>query len=168
MGEIVAIWIKRFKHGPMDAVSEAEAVEGRGLKNNANQGGRRQITILDESRWDEAQEELGMAVDPRTRRANVMLRGIDLEKTNGRTLRLGEVLVRIYGETRPCSQMEEAQPGLRKALSPRCPPTSMRPTSQACCASTMRSCASSRAVLRRGSSPRTRSLAAASSKAACS
>lgn len=119
MGEIVAIWIKRFKHGPMDPVSEAEAVEGLGLKGNANQGGKRQVTIIDEERWREAEAELGIELDPRTRRANVMLRGIDLEKTNGRLLRLGDTVLRIYGETRPCHQMEEAQPGLRAALSPR-------------------------------------------------
>ena len=119
MGEIVAIWIKRFKHGPMDSVMEAEAVEGRGLKNNANQGGKRQVTLIDESRWREAQEQVGVDVDPRTRRANVMLRGVDLERTNGRLLRIGSSVVRIYGETRPCEQMEEAQAGLRKALEPR-------------------------------------------------
>ena len=119
MGEIEAIWIKRFKHGPMDPVTEAVAVEGRGLQDNANQGGKRQITIIDEARWREVQEELGVDVDPRTRRANLMLRGIDLERTIGRELRLGTCIVRIYGETRPCNQMEEAQPGLRAALSPR-------------------------------------------------
>lgn len=119
MPEVVAIWIKRFKHGPMDPVAEAEAVEGRGLKGNANQGGKRQVTLIDEARWREAQEELGVEVDPRARRANVMLRGIDLEGAHGRTLRIGHTLLRIYGETRPCHQMEEAQPGLRAALTPR-------------------------------------------------
>lgn len=119
MGEIEAIWIKRFKHGPMDPVTEAVAVEGRGLKDNANQGGKRQVTLIDADRWREVQDELGIDVDPRTRRANLMLRGIDIERTNGRELRLGACIVRIYGETRPCNQMEEAQPGLRAALSPR-------------------------------------------------
>jgi len=118
-GEVVAIWLKRFKRGPMDPVLFAEAVAGRGLAGNANQGGKRQITIIDESRWSEAQRELGVDVHPSTRRANVMLRGIDLENTRGRTLRIGAVTVRIYNETRPCEQMEEAQPGLRAALSPR-------------------------------------------------
>ena len=103
----------------MDPVAEAEAVAGRGLKNNANQGGKRQVTLIDESRWAEAQQELGIDVDPRARRANIMLRGVDLEKTNGRMLRLGDCVLRIYGETRPCHQMDEAQPGLRKALDPR-------------------------------------------------
>jgi len=118
-GEVVAIWIKRFKRGPMDPVLFAEAIAGRGLAGNANQGGKRQITIIDESRWREAQQEIGVDVPPAARRANVMLRGVELEQSRGKHLRLGSVLVRIYNETRPCEQMEEAQPGLRAALGTR-------------------------------------------------
>ena len=117
-GTVVTIWLKRFKRGPMDRVLFAEAVPGRGLAGNANQGGRRQITIIDEARWGDACAELGVDVDPTARRANVMLRGIDLRETRGRTLRIGPVLVRIYNETRPCEQMDDAEPGLRQALSP--------------------------------------------------
>ncbi|HEX8255373.1 MAG TPA: MOSC domain-containing protein [Thermoanaerobaculia bacterium] len=119
MGEVVTIWLKRFKRGPMDPVLFAEAVVGRGLAGNANQGGKRQVTIIDEARWREAQEELDANVDPSTRRANLMLRGIDLEGQRGRSLRIGKCVVRIYNETRPCEQMEEAHPGLLDALKPR-------------------------------------------------
>jgi MOSC domain-containing protein YiiM len=118
-GEVVKIWLKRFKGGPMDPVMFAEAVPGRGLAGNANQGGKRQVTLIDESRWKEACAELGVDVDPSARRANVMLRGIDLEGMRGRTLRIGQMRVRIYNETRPCEQMEDAEPGLRVALQPR-------------------------------------------------
>lgn len=118
-GEVVRIWIKRFKGGPMDPVMFAEAVAGRGLSGNANQGGKRQVTIIDEARWKEACEELGIDVHPSARRANLMLRGIDLENMRGRTLRIGPMRVRIYNETRPCEQMEDAQRGLRAALQPR-------------------------------------------------
>ncbi|HEX2123491.1 MAG TPA: MOSC domain-containing protein [Thermoanaerobaculia bacterium] len=118
-GEFAAIWIKRFKRGPMDPANDAQLIAGRGIAGNANQGGKRQITLIDEARWREAEEELGLDVDPRKRRANIMLRGIDLERTHRRLLRLGECVVRIYGETRPCELMEEAQPGLRAALGPR-------------------------------------------------
>ena len=103
----------------MDRVLFAEAVASRGLAGNANQGGRRQVTLIDEARWREAQEEVGVDVDPSARRANVMLRGIDLEGQRGRSLRIGPVLVRIYNETRPCHQMDEAHEGLREALKPR-------------------------------------------------
>jgi MOSC domain-containing protein YiiM len=119
MGEVVTIWLKRFKRGPMDPVLFAEAIAGRGLAGNANQGGKRQVTIIDEARWREAQQELGIDVHPSARRANLMLRGIDLEGQRGRMLRIGGCVVRIYNETRPCEQMDEAQQGLRKALGPR-------------------------------------------------
>lgn len=119
MGTIAAIWIKRFKGGPMDSVAEAQLVAGRGIVGNANQGGKRQITLIDEARWREAEMELGVEVPPQARRANVMLRGIDLERTHRRLLRLGETVIRIYGETRPCERMDEAQPGLRAALGSR-------------------------------------------------
>ena len=118
MGEVAAIWIKRYKRGPMDPVAEATAVAGRGLAGNANQGGRRQVTIIDEAAWGEVEKELGVEVDPSKRRANVMLRGLDLEKTHGRLLRLGSCLVRVFNESRGCERMDEAQPGLRAALRP--------------------------------------------------
>jgi MOSC domain-containing protein YiiM len=117
-GEVVNIWIKRAHRGVMDPVDEAEAIAGRGLIGNADQGRRRQVTIIDEAAWREAAAETGHDVDPSKRRANVMLRGIPLANSRGKLLRLGRCLVRILGETRPCEQMEEAQPGLRRALSP--------------------------------------------------
>lgn len=118
MGEIVSIWIKRAHRGPMDRVSQADLVAGRGVRGSADQG-KRQITIITEESWDEAQEAVGVAVDPSARRANVLVRGLDLESSRGKLMRLGDCIVRVYGETRPCNLMEEAQPGLRDALKPR-------------------------------------------------
>lgn len=118
MGEIAAIWIKRFKRGPMDAADAAELVAGRGIVGNANQGGKRQVTIIDEQAWQNAVDEIGATLQPSTRRANVMLRGVNLEKSRGRILKVGDCRIRIYGETRPCEQMEEAAAGLRAAMSP--------------------------------------------------
>lgn len=100
----------------MDRVETAELIAGRGLVGNANQGGRRQITLIDEAAWRDATTELGVEVDPSARRANVLLRGIDLEDSRGRLLLLGGSLIRIFGEVRPCSLMDEAQMGLRSAL----------------------------------------------------
>jgi MOSC domain-containing protein YiiM len=115
---LVAIWIKRFRRGPMDPVERAELVAGRGLRGNANQGGKRQVTILSEEAWNDAVRELGIGVDPSRRRANVMIRGVDLENARGKLLRIGPCVVRIYGEVTPCERMDEAQPGLRAALRP--------------------------------------------------
>src|SRR4029079_9033787 len=50
-GTLVAIWIKRAKRGPMDAALSASLVAGRGIAGNANQGGRRQVTLIEEEAW---------------------------------------------------------------------------------------------------------------------
>jgi MOSC domain-containing protein YiiM len=117
-GEVVSIWIKPARRLPMKSVESADLVAARGLAGSANQGGRRQITIIDESAWRDAVTELGVDVDPSARRANVMLRGIDLENSRGRYLLVGTALIRVFGETTPCRLMDEAQHGLRAALRP--------------------------------------------------
>jgi MOSC domain-containing protein YiiM len=43
---------------------------------------------------------------------------VDLDDSRGRVLAIGGARVRIFGETRPCHQMDEACPGLQAALSP--------------------------------------------------
>ncbi len=115
-GRVETIWIKRSKGGPMDGVERASAVPGRGLEGNANQGGKRQVTLLTVDRWAEVRAELGLDVDPSLRRANLYVSGVDLTDQGGRTLGVGGCRIRIHGETRPCRQMEEAQPGLEDAL----------------------------------------------------
>src|SRR5262245_28013526 len=92
------IWIKRFKRGPMDPVDRATLVAGRGIKSNANQGGKRQVTIIARERWDAVCAGLAADVEPALRRANLLVSGIDLERTNGRVLRIGAVRIRIFGE----------------------------------------------------------------------
>jgi MOSC domain-containing protein YiiM len=101
----------------MDATLEATFVAGRGIAGNADQGGRRQVTLIDRQGWDAATEELGTPVDPSLRRANLLISGLTLAESRGRVLRVGPVRLRINGETRPCEVMDRAWPGLRKALS---------------------------------------------------
>ncbi len=118
MGQLVRIWIKRVHRGPMDAVAEAELVAGKGLRGDATQGGRRQVTIMSLDRWQALTAHLPGPPAPHIRRANLLLGGIDLDHSRGRVLRIGEARVRVFGETRPCHQMDEACPGLQAALSP--------------------------------------------------
>lgn len=117
-GRVEAIWLKRAKGGPMDAVASAEAVAGRGLVGSANQGGRRQVTIIDAAAWERVMHALGARLDPSARRANVMVSGLELARSRGRVLCLGPCRVRIFNETRPCELMDRALPGLKAALAP--------------------------------------------------
>ncbi|MFL6260863.1 MAG: MOSC domain-containing protein [Thermoanaerobaculia bacterium] len=117
-GRLRAIYLKRFKKGPMDPRGTATLMAGKGLEGNANQGGRRQVVLLSEEAWNDATAELGMPLDPSTRRGNLLLSGVDLEKTRGRTLRIGPARLRIFMECTPCYQMEQACPGLQEFLRP--------------------------------------------------
>ena len=118
-GRLEAIWLKRMRLGPMDAVPSARLVAGRGLVGNANQGGRRQVTIIEREVWEAMMRELGdVPAPPPTRRANLMVTGIPLVQTRGRTLRIGACRLRVLGETKPCERMEEAVPGLRAVMYP--------------------------------------------------
>ncbi len=118
LGRVERIWIKRGKGGPMDPTPRARAVAGKGLVGNADQGGRRQVTIIEHDVWDRLRAELDARVEPVMRRANVLVSGVALKGTRGRILQLGHVRVRVLGETRPCEQMDAAMPGLRRALEP--------------------------------------------------
>jgi MOSC domain-containing protein YiiM len=100
----------------MDAVTQAVLEAGRGLVGNANQGGRRQVTIIERERFVAQVASLSATLDPSARRANLMVTGLALANSRGRTLRVGASRVRIFGETKPCEQMEEALPGLRAAM----------------------------------------------------
>lgn len=116
-GELKAIWLKRAKLGPMDPKTTAACRAGAGLVGNANQGGRRQVTIISEETWQKLMSELSADVNPSARRANLMLKGIDLRDTRDRVLRIGECRIRVLGETRPCERMDQAFPGLKNAMS---------------------------------------------------
>jgi MOSC domain-containing protein YiiM len=114
-GRLEAIWMKRMRLGPMDAVDVA-TLDARGLVGNANRGGRRQVTIISLERWRELEQVLSATIDPSVRRANLLVSGVDLERSRDRVLRVGATRLRVNGETRPCEQMESAHRGLQEAM----------------------------------------------------
>ena len=92
---------------------------GLGLVGNADQGGQRQVTLLSQERWLELTQQTGAALEAQARRANLLLSGVDLANSRGRVLRIGACRVRVRGETRGCTLMDETRPGLRSAMAQR-------------------------------------------------
>jgi MOSC domain-containing protein YiiM len=102
----------------MDAALAGELVAGRGLAGNADQGRRRQVTLIEEEVWAELMRELGASTPTAGRRANLVVRGLPLAESRGCELRVGSCVLRIRGETKPCERMDEAVPGLRERMFP--------------------------------------------------
>ena len=115
-GRLCAIWLKSMRRGPMLPRDKAELRAGRGIVDNTDQGGRRQVTILSAERWKDVTGGLGAELDPSKRRANFLVSAIEFEGTRGQILRIGSCRVRVLGETRPCERMDEALPGLQEAM----------------------------------------------------
>jgi hypothetical protein len=126
IGTVELIALAAEAEGPMQAVSAAEAVEGRGLLGDryergvgtfSNPSGRGYDLTLVEA---EALEELsakGVELAPIEARRNLVVRGIALDDLIGRHFRVGEV--ECFGQRRcePCSHLERlTRPGVLRGL----------------------------------------------------
>jgi len=115
---IVAIYLKRAHRGPMDPVSAATLVAGKGLDGNVDRSRRRQVSMLELENWQRSTTDVGSDADPSRRRANIVVSGISLAHTRGRVLRIGDARLAVGGELTPCERMDEVVPGLRAAMKP--------------------------------------------------
>jgi MOSC domain-containing protein YiiM len=85
---------------------------------------KRRITVLAREAWDAALAELRDAdgsevrLSWTTRRANLLVEGVRLPRVRGGILRVGPVKLEVTYPTQPCRRMDEAYPGLLKALHP--------------------------------------------------
>ena len=119
MGRVIGIARHAAPYALMERLDEvAISVEG-GLQGDfRGTHPRRSVTVLTQTGWDEACREVGRDVDWTARRANLLVDGLEpLDLAAGR-IRIGDVVLEIGGETRPCERMDEACAGLLAALVP--------------------------------------------------
>ena len=100
----------------MDSVRSGTVVAGRGLVGNADQGRRRQVTLIEREVWERLMAGLGGAAPPSARRANLMVSGCSLAGRRDQVLHVGRCRLRVRGGTMPCERMDEAWPGLQAAM----------------------------------------------------
>jgi MOSC domain-containing protein YiiM len=106
-------------YAAMESLSEIAISVEAGLEGDyRGHHEKRRVTVLTRAGWEEACDEVGRAVPWIARRANLLLDGLEpLDIVSGR-IRIGDVVLEIGGETRPCERMDEACPGLEVALKP--------------------------------------------------
>ena len=120
MSSIKAIAIKNRPRVPMQLIDSAKVTVDNGILGDFRGSQRdRQITILSEASWAAACAEIDADLPWTTRRANILVDGIEFDETFvGKTVRLGEAELVVTEETDPCTRMDEQHQGLTAALEP--------------------------------------------------
>lgn len=117
MGTLKGIAYKLETRAPMLSCESAFiGLETGVAEDYRGKPGKRQVTILAEEALMEACEALQKNIPWTTRRANLLVSGVQLENSSGKQLKIGNVIIEITGETDPCYRMDEQVQGLKEAL----------------------------------------------------
>ena len=116
MGNLEKIFIKRGKLAPMDEVHHTKMQAGKGILGNIEQNGLRQITLMEKEKWEELMQYHKVELPFQTRRANLVISGINLKDTRRKILVIGECKIEVFGELKPCERMDKAVMGLQKSM----------------------------------------------------
>jgi MOSC domain-containing protein YiiM len=119
MGTLLGIAYKLEKYGTIITCDSAWVGLKTGVaKDVRGTAGNRQVTVLSKSGFDAACAKVGKELDWTTRRANLLVDGIELIEKTGNYLIIGNLVLEITGETTPCYRMDEQCDGLKEALKP--------------------------------------------------
>jgi MOSC domain-containing protein YiiM len=123
-GRLIGLARREAKRAPMETLERGRigvecGLEGdfRGLLRPGKEP-TRQVTMLGLEGWEAACAELGRKVPWTTRRANLLVEGVEIPRRAGPVIAIGDVRLQIMGEVKPCRRMEEAEPGLDAAMRP--------------------------------------------------
>ncbi|MEL6107336.1 MAG: MOSC domain-containing protein [Planctomycetota bacterium] len=120
-GKLLGIAVRVKPRGEMLEHRSIEVSEESGLSGDfRRKPGRRQVTVMTVEAWEAACAELepDATLPWTTRRANLLVNGVDLAKQVGAILTVGDVQLKVTGETDPCGRMDEYHDGLMNALLP--------------------------------------------------
>jgi MOSC domain-containing protein YiiM len=117
-GTILALAYRPKTGDAMIEIDRADVSIGQGLELEPAHKGKRGVTLLSRQSWNDVCRELKADIPWHTRRANVLIDGLDLRSLVGHTLQIGDVRLQVHGETKPCALMDKLHPGLRGALVP--------------------------------------------------
>lgn len=111
MGELVGIYVTHEQGAPVRSVDAIDAVAGRGLVGDRNEGDNRddperQLTLIEAEAIEAVAAEDGLAVTAADMRRNLVVRGVSLNDLVGREFEVGGVRVRGIKLCEPCRYLE--------------------------------------------------------------
>lgn len=120
MGKVVGICTRIAKKAPMVIYASAKVSFDHGIGDDSRGliKGDRQVTVMTREGWEAACKDLNSKMHWSTRRANILVEGLDLENSTGDILKIGSFYLEITGELDPCQRMDDECVGLKKALTP--------------------------------------------------
>lgn len=118
MGTLKGIATRKQTKAPMDEHDRADITfeAGVGSDSRGKIQGKRQVTVLSAESWAACCLEMNENMLWTTRRANLLISGIELQNTKGKRLRIGTCELEITAELVPCSRMDAQYEGLTKTL----------------------------------------------------
>ena len=119
MGRLVGIARREAKRAPMETLEQAAVSDQTGVAQDLRgKPGKRTVTVISARAWREVCAELGQEIPWTTRRANLFVDDVDLPKSVGQIIEVGEVRLKVTMEVDPCFRMDEQVDGLTDALKP--------------------------------------------------
>ena len=123
MGRIAGIARHAFAKAPIETIDRAAVTLEGGIDGDfrgAMKGKpyKRQVSLIEAGDWAAAMAEVGRDLPWEQRRANLLVKGLDLPQVAGKRLRIGDVVLEVTVETDPCERMNALADGLREALTP--------------------------------------------------
>ena len=119
-GKVRGIAYRPTSHDAMILIDECVVNTQGHLKLEQRKLGPRAITLLSKEAWSDVCGELDVELPWQTRRANLLVEGMDLANTLGKRVQIGEVRILVHGEVKPCKLMDQQHEGLRAAINPHC------------------------------------------------
>lgn len=118
--KLLGIAFREKNQAPMKTCEASRISVSDGLEvDYRRRPGKRQVTVLSLSQWQKACDEIGPKIDWTTRRANLLVDGIEFNQNMvGKIITIGEAKLQICVQTDPCERMDQQHQGLRKALEP--------------------------------------------------
>ena len=109
MGTVINIHRVAVKSGPAELLAEANFIANFGLEGDprSRKGRGRQITLIEAEALERVADVLHMDEIPAgASRRQVLVRGISLNDTVGKKLRVGPLLIEVHDLCDPCKNME--------------------------------------------------------------